>query len=126
MGATRRARTIKSSAERSKRSGKDFAVNSISIWHMPYAICHMKYGIWHMYFPDCLFHLGIDCGDIGLQAAHCVVLVFFGQLDVRGGLVNVLAVLLGLLGGGNQLAHEIAILFEVIPGHHRAVTGDDR
>src|SRR5262245_40002418 len=77
-------------------------------------------------WPNCLFHLGIDYGDIGLQAVHGVVLVFFGQLEVCGGLVGVLAILPGLLGGGDQLAHEISIFFEVVPGHQRAVAGDNR
>src|SRR5262245_12827789 len=76
--------------------------------------------------PDRLFYLVIDCGDIALQSTHVVVLVFFGQLDVCASLVGGLAVLLGLLDGGHQLAKEIAILFEVVPGHHRAVAGDDR
>src|SRR5262245_53347090 len=67
--------------------------------------------------PDRLFYLVIDCGDIALQSTHVVVLVFFGQLDVCASLVGGLAVLLGLLDGGHQLAKEIAILlksFQVI------------
>src|SRR5262249_41373949 len=75
---------------------------------------------------DSLFQLIVDRGDIGLQAAHVVVLVFFRQLDVCGGLVGGLAALLGLLNCGHLLPYEIAIFSEVVPTHPRAVARVDR